>query len=153
MNQVSSAIPQVRFWPLAGLVACLVAVSALVFWPNGWTINRLVVRLYFDLGFYHWADWLALDDPNRFDFSNLLNICLMIPVALLLVVGLPRMWAGWAVTAVAAVSCLIELGQLLFLDRRLASTIDVITNVIGGLLGALAGWALNRSLARKHSDN
>lgn len=134
--------PRVRGWALACLAGVGAVAAWLTLWPNGAVINRLVVRLYFDLGWHRVGKWLPLDSPDRFDFSNLLNVVLMVPIAALLVLAFPRMRPWWAGLAIFLASAAVELTQLLVLHGRVASWTDLVTNTAGGVLGALFGWLI-----------
>lgn len=134
--------PRVRGWALACLAAFGAVAGMLTLWPNGAVINRLVVRLYFDLGWHRIGKWLPLDSPGRFDFSNLLNVLLMVPIAALLVLTFPRMRPWWAGLAIFLASSAVELTQLLVLHGRVASWTDLVTNTVGGVLGAVLGWLI-----------
>lgn len=143
-----SAQRRVRWGVLAVLVVVGASIGLLVLWPNGWTINRLVVWLYFEGGVFRQGRWLPLDDPGRFDFSDLLNVIMMVPLAAGLLLAFPRLRPWLAAATVIGVSAAIELTQLLLIDGRMASWRDLATNSIGGLLGAALGWLVNRALAR-----
>lgn len=120
--------------------AYVVVLFLLVFTPISWTLNRLTVEMYvawkYDLGWP--GDFL----PE--DFGAALNVLLFLPLGIL-VVALFR-WPWWLATAVAVtVSMSIELVQAVVPAlHRQASLSDVVTNGLGGLLGALVATAWNR---------
>ncbi len=66
----------------------------------------------------------------------LANIAMFVPVGVLAALWLPRRW--WLLGAVVGVglSCGIELYQGAFLPYRVADPRDVLSNGLGGLLGA-----------------
>jgi hypothetical protein len=77
----------------------------------------------------------ALTSYDVIEFSA--NIALFVPFGVLAALLLRR--RPWiAVLAGCALSCCIELGQLLFLPDRTASVFDVLANTTGTLLGVLA---------------
>ncbi|MGN7191692.1 VanZ family protein [Curtobacterium sp. MCBA15_004] len=75
--------------------------------------------------------WFTYD---RVEF--LANIAMFVPVGVLAALWLPRRW--WVLGAVVAVglSTGIELAQAAFLPFRVADPRDVLSNGLGGLLGA-----------------
>ena len=108
-----------------------------------------------------WMGWRALGvSPFAFlgapwpayvtGFDLALNVLAYAPLGLLLVLamhphprGLPAILA--ATTAAACLSVLIEAAQN-YLPARIASNLDVLTNVAGAAIGALAGMALAPAL-------
>jgi len=77
------------------------------------------------------------------------NILLFVPLTLLGSVLLPRLrWEQWVGLALIA-SSTIEFVQLLMLPDRTASVRDIVSNTLGGLIGALAA----RSLARRREHH
>ena len=119
----------------------------------------LVLLIYGSLS--PWAGWRTLGvNPFAFlgapwpayvtGFDLALNVLAYVPAGLLLTLalhprprGLPAVLL--AVAAAAALSVLIEAAQN-FLPARIASNLDVLTNVAGAALGALAGTALAPAL-------
>jgi glycopeptide antibiotics resistance protein len=66
-------------------------------------------------------------------------------------VGANKWW--WAVVAGFAVSCLIELSQLVLLPGRFATPADVVANTTGAVFGALlAVLLLDAVTARDRSQ-
>lgn len=108
-----------------------------------------------------WSGWRALGvHPLAFlgapwpayvtGFDLALNVLAYVPLGLLLALalhprprGLPVIFAS--VAAAASLSVLIETVQN-FLPARIASNVDVLTNVAGAALGALAGNAMAPAL-------
>jgi glycopeptide antibiotics resistance protein len=63
------------------------------------------------------------------------NVVLFVPVGIVATLAFPdqRWWRNAALGLV--VSGCMELGQLLFLSGRVASSLDLVTNTAGGVLG------------------
>ena len=134
-----------------GVALVSLPIAFLVFWPNGWAINRLVVRIYFSLDLERLGDLLPLDAPGRLDFSTLLNAIMLAPFAMLAVLALPRLRWWWVAVGGAACAVAIETIQAVFLPGREGSVIDAVTNSTGALAGALTGHGLNSLIARRTS--
>ena len=132
-------------WWLLG-AAYAVALALVVFTPIQWWLNRLTVRLYV---LFRYDLPLAPDGATPETYGDLLNVILFVPVGILLVAL--RRWS-WPVAALVAVvvSGGIELVQGLPLIDRDPSLVDVVTNGLGGLIGAVLAAALRarRSPAR-----
>ena len=78
---------------------------------------------------------------NEYRVEFLLNTVLFMPLAFLGMQVWPRVrWSEWVVVAFAG-SVGIEMAQALFLDARSAQFADVVSNTLGGLLGAVVGLA------------
>ncbi|WP_231938667.1 VanZ family protein [Arthrobacter sp. B6] len=78
------------------------------------------------------------------------NVALFVPVGAVASMAFPaKRW--WQVGAFGLiVSGCMELGQLLFLDNRFASPLDLVTNTGGAVIGALlASAVLKRLRARR----
>lgn len=104
-----------------------------------------------------WSGWRALGvSPFAFigapwpayvtGFDLALNVLAYLPLGLLAALALHPRWRGWpavllATALAAAVSVLIEALQN-YLPARIASNVDVLTNVAGAALGAAVGMAL-----------
>ena len=77
--------------------------------------------------------------PQWFDYNTVeatANVVLFVPFGFAVTVGLRGIW--WQTAALGAfTSACVELGQLLFLQNRYPSLIDVATNTAGALLGFL----------------
>src|SRR6478609_7366098 len=77
----------------------------------------------------------AMTAPSRVEF--LLNAAMFVPVAFLAALTFPRHpWANWVVYAFV-LSGAIELFQGLYLPPRSAQFVDVVSNTLGALIGAL----------------
>ncbi len=129
------------------LVAMLVPLAFVAFWPS--PIDRPVqsdlARL---LKFLH-----SHGIPKWFNYKFVeasANVALFVPVGAVASMAFPaKRW--WQVGAFGLiVSGCMELGQLLFLDNRFASPLDLVTNTGGAVIGALlASAVLKRLRARR----
>lgn len=137
------AAPRVRWWAVALLIAQVPPVLWLVFVADGWTVNRLVVRIWVTL--LSWGLLPPATTPEQMDLA--LNVVMLVPAAALLVVAFPRTGWWWAPLLTMLGSMTIELGQHYLLQGRSGELIDVITNTLGGVIGAGLGWLVNRALA------
>jgi glycopeptide antibiotics resistance protein len=93
------------------------------------------------------TDWLTYD---RAQF--LANVAMFVPVGMIGAMWLPRRW--WFVAAMLAVglSAGIEFTQLVALPSRVADPMDVVSNGLGGFLGAtVVGLVRNLVPARPRS--
>lgn len=113
-------------------VVLALVLGAILLWPDGWAVNRLVVRLYLvllDLGVP------AAVTPEH--YAALLNVLAFVPLGWLGVAALRR--RPWVVVGtLAAASVLVETAQLWPGLRREASLVDVVCNVAGAAVGVLA---------------
>lgn len=116
----------------------------LVLTPISPVLNRLTVRLY-----TIWVYDLRLPgDVLPEDFGYLLNVLLFIPIGMIMVLVVRRSWLASTLVAVV-VSMAIELVQLVPFLHRDATVSDVVTNGLGGLIGAgIALYARKRSMRR-----
>lgn len=117
--------------------------ALLVFFPSGWTINRLNVQIWWFL--LQNTPMTAAVTPEH--LAEVWNVVMFVPLGLGLALILPRWW--WALVLIA-VSVSIETVQYFFYSTRHADFIDVIMNSAGGFAGVLAGlaithWCENRS--------
>lgn len=121
----------------AVLVVYLVGMVMAVGWPDGWAVNRLIVRVHYRvLG-------LGVPLPWGPDTSAvLLNVLACIPPVALAVVLLPRVRWWWWVLVALLLSVAVELTQGLIGRRTEVS--DVVANTVGALLGGLLGDVLLR---------
>ena len=95
------------------------------------------------------ARWLAahgvpstMTTPTRVEF--LLNAAMFVPMTLLAALTFPRHhWANWVVYAFVA-SGAVELFQGVYLPPRSAQFVDVVSNTLGGLVGAVVAAPFNR---------
>lgn len=122
---------------LAAGYALLLALVA--FWPTPvdrplrGTLDRLLAALH-ERGLPTAIDYAVVE------FTA--NIALFVPVGLLIAAALaPRRWA-LAVPLGVLISAVIEGGQLLLLEQRTATGLDILANGLGTLLGALLLHAL-----------
>jgi hypothetical protein len=84
--------------------------------------------------------------PQRAEF--LANAAILAPVSALGSLLWPRTrWQDWTAIAFVA-STAVELFQGLFLTHRTPSTVDVVANTLGGLLGALV-VVIGRAVQRR----
>ncbi len=117
-------------------VVLAVVLGAILLWPDGWAVNRLVVRLYLvllDLGVP------AAVTPEH--YAVLLNVLAFVPLGWLGVAALRR--RPWVVLGVlTAASVLVETAQLWPGLHREASLVDVLCNVAGAAVGVLAASAV-----------
>jgi glycopeptide antibiotics resistance protein len=130
--------------PTTWLVLVLaVALGAVLLWPDGWAVNRLVVHVYV---FFLDRGMPQAVRPEH--YAAVLNVLAFVPFGWLGVVWWRR--PPWAVVGVlGALSVLVETAQLWPALHRDASPVDVVLNVAGAVAGALAGSvALRRSEER-----
>lgn len=74
-------------------------------------------------------------------FAYLLNVCLFVPLGLLLAFWRQQHWRWWsALSAGFYFSLLIELSQLF--NHRRSDVDDLLLNSLGAFLGGLLGWAI-----------
>ncbi|MCT9625596.1 VanZ family protein [Pseudarthrobacter equi] len=115
-----------------------IPLTLIAFWPT--PVDRPVQGLLTDvleslhrLGFPRWINY------NFAEASA--NVVLFIPVGFVSALSYPqKRW--WQIGALGLlVSGCIELGQLLFLHDRFASSTDMVTNTSGAVIGALLAVA------------
>jgi glycopeptide antibiotics resistance protein len=126
-------------------VLLVVAVGALLLWPNGEGVRRLLLDVY--------LFGLERGVPARVGpevYATLLNVMAFVPLGWLGVAALHRRVPVVAATLLGA-SVVVELVQALPVMGRDPSVVDVACNAVGGLLGALLASAV---LARRpeHDD-
>ena len=84
-------------------------------------------------------------------FAYLLNVCLFVPLGLLLTFWQQQRWRWWsALSAGFYFSLLIELSQLF--NHRRSDVDDLLLNSLGAFLGGLLGWAIIYHW-KKHATN
>lgn len=84
-------------------------------------------------------------------FAYLLNVCLFVPLGLLLAFWRQQHWRWWsALSAGFYFSLLIELSQLF--NHRRSDVDDLLLNSLGAFLGGLLGWAIIYHW-KKHATN
>lgn len=118
------------------------AVGALLLSSWGTELHGLTVRLYV---FFRSTVPLAPDWVRPEDYGLLLNVLLFVPLGagLALLTG----WSWWRVTLVCALaSTAFEAIQLLL--PREPDVLDVLTNTLGAMVGAVAVIAFERHRAR-----
>lgn len=128
--------------PLRILGAAVITVTAslaagLVLFPDGWTVNRLNVRIWsflvFDLGL-----------PTSItpgDMEVFWNVVMFVPLGLSLTLIRPSWW--W-ILALSALSAAVETAQLLILTGRSADPLDWAANSLGAGLGVLLAYVVLR---------
>lgn len=102
-------------------------------------------------GFGRWLDSngapATVTTPSRVEF--LLNATMFAPVAFLAAVSFPsHPWANWVVYGFV-LSGAVELLQGLYLPPRSAQFVDVVSNTLGALVGAVLAVPLARMLAKQ----
>ena len=129
------------------LVAMLVPLAFVAFWPSpiDQPVQGDLLRV---LKFLH-----AHGIPSWFNYKFVeasANVGLFVPLGIVASQAFPHQrW--WQIGAFGLiVSGCMEIGQLLFLDNRFASSLDLVTNTGGAVIGALvAAAAINRRRARR----
>jgi len=81
----------------------------------------------------------------------LANVALFVPAGFLLAIVLGRVWASVVLCVLA--SAAIELAQQRYFPSRVPSLADVEHNGLGGAIGAVLAWPLNRALRRPVRSN
>ena len=130
-----------RNWKLV-LVAMLALLAVVAFWPS--PIDQPVAGALEDILLFLHRHGIPRWFNYRFIEASA-NVVLFVPLGILSVLAFPgKHW--WQIAAFGLlISGCMELGQLLFLQDRYASPIDLITNASGAVLGALlATWRLGK---------
>lgn len=110
----------------------LVALVLIVFWPTpvdrpaAGTLHSLIVWI-------HSHGVPTFIGYNTIEFTA--NIVMFVPMGIIATGWTKRAWLGAVLGA--AISCLIELGQLIFLADRFASVLDIVANTAGACIGAM----------------
>jgi hypothetical protein len=115
-------------------VPYVVALALVAFWPTPVDesshdgIDAFLARLH-RRGFPLWISYELIE--------FIANIVMFVPVGFFVVVlaGMPRWWLGFL--AGVAGSCVIELGQLVFLPERMPTLNDVMANTTGAAVGTV----------------
>lgn len=156
-----SAKPTLRRLGLVGLAVVTPLALLLTLWPTH-LLLRAKPRVVRGIEWFHaremfeWLYWTRLE--------VFANVAMLVPIALLLtfVLGWRRWWI--AVAACAAASIGVEVVQH-FMPNRVSSTMDIVANSLGGLIGALLAVAIElaalrarrssmrRSAHRWHAEN
>jgi glycopeptide antibiotics resistance protein len=130
-----------RFWRVT-LGVLLIPLAFIAFWPS--PVDQPVQGQLADiLGFLHrhgmpkWFGYMFIEASA--------NVALFVPLGFVGAFAFPakRLWQLGAFGLL--ISCCMELGQLLFLHNRFASSVDLVTNASGAVIGALlASLAVKR---------
>ncbi|MGX1159825.1 VanZ like protein [Arthrobacter sp. SLBN-100] len=131
-----------------------IPLAFIAFWPNPVdqpVQGQLASVLYFLQlhGIPRWFNYKFIEASA--------NIALFVPLGFVIALSFPeKRW--WQVGAFGLlISGCMELGQLLFLHNRFASSIDILTNTSGAVMGALlALWALKKqrpATSRQRTSN
>lgn len=130
---------------LAVTVVYLLCVAFIVFWPS--PVDRPASgQLRGMLAWLHDNGLPGFIGYAQIEFTA--NIAMFVPMGYIIATWLRNVWAG--VLLGALVSCLIELGQAVFLPARFASSLDVVANTLGACVGAMVYLCLHRSKQPKH---
>lgn len=129
----------VRPWAGWVLGAYAVAVAAVLLGPvsPGALVEGLTGWLRRDLG------WTTVRQ-GWIEFGA--NVLLFVPLGFLITMLLRRLWVGFVAALVLSVCA--ELVQVV-LPARTASVRDVVANVAGAVLGAVAAWLVLRLAGRR----
>ena len=132
-----------RVATVLAVVLTLLTVVVLL-WPDGWVVNRGVVRVY--------VFFLERGMPQRVtpeDYAVLLNVAVFVPLGWIGVAMLrwPPAGVAWSLTAASAA---VELVQALPAFGRDPSLLDVASNALGAVLGVVAASVVGR---RRHGGN
>ncbi|MGD8150454.1 VanZ family protein [Ornithinimicrobium sp. Y1694] len=127
----------------AALVLYLVGMAVAVGWPDGWEVNRLIVRIHF------WVAGLGVPMPFGPDGTAVaLNVLACIPpVALAVVLFRRTPWWAWGLAGIL-LSAAVEITQTLAPVGRNGTVWDVVANGTGALIGGLLGLAWRTRTAR-----
>ena len=163
-----------------GVIVALVAFGVLAWWlrrlPTGGRNHRLVSSLALGIAllviltltlmasrrsdearqimlvpFQNLIEALDGEGGLRFALAELIgNVLLFVPLGMALRWRLPRFGVGGVTIVALLISVAIETLQGVLATGRWATTTDVITNTVGGLIGAIAGgiW-LRRELEQR----
>jgi len=131
---------RVRLWLGASVLAGYLSIVLLAtMWPTpldqgyGASIERFLSVLYRN-GVPQWFGY------NKLEFSA--NILMFVPLGFLVALLLPRPLWWLAFLICPALSTGIELTQAAALSARFATVIDVISNSLGGAIGAIVAGVL-----------
>ena len=121
----------------------LVPLAFVAFWPS--PIDQPVqgdlarlLRFLHGHGIPRWFDYKFVEAAA--------NVLLFVPVGFVATLAFTRK-SWWQVGAFGlTVSGCMEVGQLLFLDHRFASPVDLVTNTGGAVIGALVAKAVIKRL-------
>jgi VanZ family protein len=139
-DDVQQPMPTVSTFARVGLLAYLFLIVYASWYPfAGWR----------EIGISPWAFLLAPLPHYWTKFDVVTNVIGYFPFGMLVVFALYPRVRGVAAVVIAIVcgallSGVIEAGQT-FLPSRVSSNLDLITNALGGILGAIAGALLTRT--------
>ncbi|MDF2048849.1 VanZ family protein [Arthrobacter sp. Cr_A7] len=125
----------------------LIALAFIAFWPSPVDepvqeqLSKVLTILH-SHGIPSWFNYKFVEASA--------NIVLFIPLGLVGLLAFPeKPW--WRIGAFALlISGCMELGQFLFLHNRFASPVDLVTNALGAILGALLAAAALRKIEARH---
>jgi glycopeptide antibiotics resistance protein len=126
----------VRRLGLGAAVLLALVLGALLLWPDGEAVRRVVLDVYL---FFLERGVPPSVTPEV--YATALNVLAFVPLGVIGVAGLRRRVLT-TVLVLAGVSALVEAAQLLPALHREASLLDLACNTAGALVGALLGSAL-----------
>ncbi|MDR6414885.1 VanZ family protein [Pseudarthrobacter sulfonivorans] len=131
------------------LVAMLIPLALVAFWPS--PVDAPVQgHLTSILKFLHAHGFPAWFNYQFVEASA--NVMLFVPLGAVTALAFPKIGLCRIGILGLIISGCIELGQMLFLDNRFASPLDVVTNAGGAVIGALLVDAVHKRLqARRNS--
>jgi glycopeptide antibiotics resistance protein len=140
---------RVRLWLVAFILAGYMSiVLAATMWPTpldqgyGASIERFLLVLYRN-GVPQWFGY------NKLEFSA--NILMFVPLGFLIALLLPKRVWWLAFLICPMLSTGIELTQAIALSARFATVIDVISNSLGGGIGAIVA-AILRGIVHERDE-
>jgi VanZ family protein len=143
-DYLQERVPAASTFARAGLLAYLFLIVYASWYPfSGWH----------DIGLKPWA-FLSAPLPHYWTkFDVVVNVIGYFPFGILVVFALYPKVRGIAAVLVAIVcgtllSGLIEAGQT-FLPSRVSSNLDLLTNTLGAIIGAIAGALLSRTFLQQ----
>ncbi|MDV8146997.1 VanZ family protein [Arthrobacter sp. B10-11] len=127
----------------------LVPLALVAFWPSpvdkpvqGELAGFLLVIRH--LGVPGWVNYYLIEATA--------NVILFIPLGTVASLAFPAKQLWHVGTGGLLVSCCMELGQQLFLYERFASPLDLVTNTVGCVIGAIGARAGVRELKRRQAQ-
>lgn len=138
---------QASLWR-AVLIAMLVPLALVAFWPSpvdkpvqGQLAGFLIV--IHSLGIPSWVNYSVIEATA--------NVILFVPVGVVASSAFPTKHLRQLGAFGLMISGCMELGQQLFLDERVASPLDLVTNTAGCVIGVLAARAGVRELKSRQA--
>lgn len=120
------------------LAVYLTGLALVAYWPS--PVDRPVAgRLQAVLFALHTAGLPKLINYNFVEFAS--NILMFTPIGVLAALAFPAFHRGRIILAAFLASCCMEAGQLLFLQDRFPSAMDLVANTSGAMLGL---WILGK---------